>query len=205
MTANFFINKIKKIRDALDHHLIYKPTEATVPKFAQFREMSEDEVLTIIKKMPAKSCELDAWEASLRKRAFPKIIRTITKLVNFSLVEGAFASQWKIALLMPLLKKLGLDIMKKSNYRPVSNISPLSHLVEKCVLIQFNQYCTDNTLLPDYQNAYRANYSWETALVKMVNDILWGTERQKITALTALDLSAALTPLTMRSYWKSCR
>ena len=84
--ANFFINKIKKIRDVLDHHLTYKPTEVAVPKFAQFREMSEDEVLTIIKEMPAKSSKLVAWEASLVKRACHKIIRTITKLVNLSLV-----------------------------------------------------------------------------------------------------------------------
>ena len=74
--------------------------------------MSENEVLTIIKKMPAKSCELDVWEATLMKRAFPKMIRTITKLVNMSLAERVFASQWKIALLKPLLKKIGLDIME---------------------------------------------------------------------------------------------
>ena len=129
--ANFFINKIKKIRDALDQHLIYSPTEAKGPKFAHFREISENEVPTIIKKMPAKSCELDAWEASLMKRAFPKMIRTITKLVNLSLAEGVFASQWKTALLKPLLKKIVLDIMEKSNYRPVHNFSFLSCLVEK--------------------------------------------------------------------------
>ena len=133
--ANFFINKIKKIRDALDHHLIYRPTEANVPKFAHFRDMLENEVLTIIKKMSAKTCELDAWEASQMKRAFPKMIRTITKLVNLSLAEGVFASQWKITLLKPILKKIGLDVMEKSNYRPVSNLSFLSCLVEKCVFI----------------------------------------------------------------------
>ena len=60
---------IKKIRDVLDNHPTYKPTEATVPKFAHFREMSEDKVLIIIKKMPAKSCELDAWEAFLNKKS----------------------------------------------------------------------------------------------------------------------------------------
>ena len=86
--ANFFINKIKKIRDALDHHLTYKPTEATVPKFGLFREMLENEVLTITKKMPAKYCELDAWEASLMNRAFSKQIRTIIKLVTLCLTEG---------------------------------------------------------------------------------------------------------------------
>ena len=79
-------------------------------------------MLIIIKKMPAKSCELDAWEASLMKRTFPKMIRTINKLVNLSLAERVFATQWKIALLKPLLKKIGLDIMEKSNYRPVTNL-----------------------------------------------------------------------------------
>ena len=48
------------IKDALDHHLTYKPSESSVPKFKKFREMSEDEVLRIIKKMPTKSCDLDA-------------------------------------------------------------------------------------------------------------------------------------------------
>ena len=43
----------------------------------------------------------------------------------------------------------------------------------------------------DHQSAYRANYSCETALVASVNDILWGMEKQKITALTGIDLSAA--------------
>ena len=116
--------------------------------------------------------------------------RTITKLFNLSLAEGVFASQWKIALLKPLLKKIGLDIMEKSNYRPVRNLSFLSHLVEKCVLVQFSKHCADNTLLPDYQCAYRAYYYCETALVRMVNDILLGMESQKITALTAIDLLA---------------
>ena len=61
----------------------------------------------------------------------------------------------------------------------------------KCVLIQFNKHCADNTLIPDYQGAYRANHSCKTALVRMVNDILWGMESQKITTLTAIDLLAA--------------
>ena len=73
----------------------------------------------------------------------------------------------------------------------MSNLSFLSHLVEKCVLIQFNKHCADNTLLPDYQSTYRANYYYKTTFVGVVNDILWGMERQKITALTAIDLSAA--------------
>ena len=54
----------------------------------------------------------------------------------------------------------------------MSNLSPLSCLVEKFVLLKFNKHCAYNTLPPDYQSAYRANYSCKTALVKMERHIL---------------------------------
>ena len=45
--------------------------------------------------------------------------------------------------------------------------------------------------MPDYQSAYHNGYSCKTAIVKLVNDILWAMENQNITAIMALDLSAA--------------
>ena len=47
----------------------------------------------------------------------------------------------------------------------------MSKLLEECTLLQFNKQCEDHELLPDYQYAYRENYSCETALIKGVNDI----------------------------------
>ena len=60
------------------------------------------------------------------------------------------------------------------------------------VLIQFNEHCNTHKLIPDYQSAYMANHSCETAWAKIVNDILWAMEHQKVTSLMAIDLSAAL-------------
>ena len=45
--------------------------------------------------------------------------------------------------------------------------------------------------MPDYQSAYRENYSCETALIKIVDDIIWSIENSKVTALMALDLLVA--------------
>ena len=67
----------------------------------------------------------------------------------------------------------------------------MSKLVEKCMLAQFNRHCEDNQLMCDYQSACRSNYSCETSLVKLVNDILWDFENQNAVVLVALDLSAA--------------
>ena len=42
-----------------------------------------------------------------------------------------------------------------------------------------------------YQSAYRHHHSTETALLKVVNDILLNMDKQRVTLLLLLDLSAA--------------
>ena len=45
--------------------------------------------------------------------------------------------------------------------------------------------------MADYQSAYRANFSCETALLKLTNNLLWAMEHQEVTPMVAKDLSAA--------------
>ena len=59
---------------------------------------------------------------------------------------------WKTAIIHPLLKKAGLAL-QLSNFRPVSNLSFLSRVVEGAVLQQFNKHCKHQDLFPDYQSA----------------------------------------------------
>ena len=86
--------------------------------------------------------------------------------------------------------KPGLDLINK-NYRPISNLPFISKLVEKCMLKQLIEHCENHKLLPDFQSAYRKNYSTETSLIRLTNDILWSMEKQHLTLLAVLDLSAA--------------
>ena len=112
------------------------------------------------------------------------------KIVSLSLSTATFAKSWKVTLVKPLLKKIGLELIK-SNYWPVSNLSFLSKLVGKCALKRFNHHCETNNLMPDYQSAYRNNYSCKTALLKIVNDLLWNMENRMVTPLVAIDISGA--------------
>ena len=59
------------------------------------------------------------------------------------------------------------------------------------VLLRFNKHCDENNLVPDDQLAYRANFSCETALLKLTSNLLWVMEHQEVTPLVAIDLSAA--------------
>jgi len=77
------------------------------------------------------------------------------------------------------------------SYRPITNLSFVSKLLERLVAQQLTTYLTDNALLPDLQSAYLAHYSTETAMVKVVGDILLALDSGNLALLSLLDLSAA--------------
>ena len=59
------------------------------------------------------------------------------------------------------------------------------------MLKQFIGYCNSQDLISQYQLAYRANHNCETSLMRLQNEALWNRECDKVTILTAMDLSAA--------------
>ena len=77
------------------------------------------------------------------------------------------------------------------NYRPVSNLSFLSKILEKVVASSLNSHINSSHTSNDYPSAYRKFHSTETALLKIHNDILSSMDDGRVTALTLLDLSAA--------------
>ena len=156
----------------------------------QFREVSEDKVKKIINGMATKSCKSDPIPTSLLKQILSAVISAITKIMNVSLRDGIFASNWKTAIVRPLLKKkLGLQLVL-SNFRPVSNLPFLAKALEKCALAQLHEHCKANAPILDYQSAYREHYSHETALAKLVIDLLWSMEEGCVTSFIAIDLAA---------------
>ena len=147
-----------------------------------------------ISKMKTKSCELDVLPTHILKKMLDDLLPTITKMINISLPNGIFINKWKNALVRPPLKKAGMELILKS-YCPVSNLSFLSKLVKRAALDQMNNHCEQHKIILDYQSAYRVNYSCETALVKLVNDVLWCYKNQEAMQIVAIDLSAAFNML----------
>ena len=86
--------------------------------------------------------------------------------------------------------KPGLDPIFK-NFRPVSNLPFVVKLAEKVVTSQLSTHCAANAPLPENQSSYREHHSTETALLKVQNDILLSMDRQEVTLLVLIDLSAA--------------
>ena len=116
------------------------------------------EICELIVRSPTKSCMLGPIQTSL--------------VINVSLSTGTLPKQFKQAVVIPLLKKPGLDTNTLKHFRPMSNLPFVSKALEKLVLRQLQKHLTNNSLLEMRQSAYRKDYSTETAMLGVLGCLL---------------------------------
>ena len=109
--ADFFIAKIQAIRDDLEHHDKFKPNIRSTKSFMEFRLYNEDEIQDKVFNMKNKSCEIDPIPTDLLRKYIDHLSPVLTKLVNVSLQSGVFSQKWKVAIVKPPLKKLGMQLI----------------------------------------------------------------------------------------------
>ena len=190
----FFIRKIANIRSDLDNQppkvcrVGSNDCKIDLP-ISKFNLLSQEEVYDLIRTSNKKTCCLHPIPTELVLDCLDILLPVITK-INYSLEHGVFPSGWKNALVFPLRKKDGSEPIFK-NYRPVSNLQFISKLTESAVAKQLQHHINMNNLFPSLQSSYRKFHSTESALLKVKNDILLNMNRQHVTLLVLLDLSAA--------------
>jgi hypothetical protein len=156
-----------------------------------FVPLSIADVTTAVRQLPDKQCEFDPMPTSLLKSHVDVFVPYLTELFNISLSHGIVPSSFKSAYITPLIKKSNLDPADVKSYRPISNLSVVSKLLERLIARQLISYLISHRLLPDLQSAYRAHHSTETAVLKVLSDILLAVDSGDLSMLTLLDLSAA--------------
>ena len=67
----------------------------------------------------------------------------------------------------------------------------MAKLIEKAAQPQLMTHFTEHNLLPKHQNAYRNNFSIETAIFNICDNIWTNMENSKLTSVICLDLSVA--------------
>ena len=134
-------------------------------------ETTTTEVRKIIMSSPSKSCDLDPLPTILLKACLDVLIKPITDIINASLCSGLFPEDFKCAHVNPILKKTTLSKEDLNSYRPISNLSFISKILEKVVANRLTSHININGLTNVSQSAYKQFHSTETALLKVHNDI----------------------------------
>ena len=197
--AKFFSDKITLIRENIQRRVqdvdsrVCEETDRSAVQYTldELAPTTEAELIRILRNSSDKTCCLDAIPTNLIKKYASLHIPYLVAIVNNSFKEGLFPSALRTAVVRPLLKKDNLDRNTMNNYRPISNIPFISKLMEKVAVSRVVEHLSNNNLMEEYQSAYRADHSTETALLKVHHDISSALDESHAVALVILDLSAA--------------
>ena len=135
----YFVKKVKLIQENLSPPLIdplswLKQLMSSHSLSFQLKCVHPETVDSIVRGLKnSKSAGMDNIDTQIIKLSLPFILPPLTHIVNLSILNGRFPTQWKTAKIIPLHKKE--DPLNPKNYRPVAILPVLSKVLE-CVIFK---------------------------------------------------------------------
>ena len=205
---HFFMNKVKNTQKYIQSQLQlqnssdYSPVIATnrthvdnttgmIQHLTNFRLVELQELKDIVYSCTVKTTRhIDPLSSNIMSKSLDVLLPHLLDLVNSSLMSGSIDGM-KFSFIKPLLKKFDLDFSEFLSFRPISNISFVSKLIERVVVKQLNEHMSLNNLHTESQHGYKSGHSTETLLLKFLNDILVAVDQSRGVVVLLIDLSSA--------------
>ena len=110
------------------------------------------------------------------------------KSINHCITERSFIADFKVAEVCRLYKNDRRA--DKSNYRPISILSNVSKIYEKCLYSQLYDYF-DNNIFSKYQCGFRKGFSTQHPLLVMIEEMTISRDNKEFCAAILTNLSKA--------------
>ena len=121
--------------------------------------------------------------------SLPTIGNVLLSLLNFSLSQGLFPNELKVANIIPLFKSE--DPMMFNNYRPVSLLSIFSKIFEKAMYTRLVGFLEMHKILYDKQFGFRKKHSAFMAHMILVDNLINALQNKEYVIGVFLDFSKA--------------
>jgi hypothetical protein len=178
----------KTITDTDENNLEYLSKFPSSIHSFNFVEINTDFVKKVLTSLPKQSKnDILSFDTRLLNLTADIISPTLTFIINMSLKLGFVLDDWKIASVTPAYKGKG-SVSEENSYRPLSVISYIAKLSEKCVHLQLIKYLHNHKFISIDQYAYLKNHSTQLCLHRLIDDVLENINHKEHSALCFLDI-----------------
>ena len=186
----YFATVGTKIENQLKEKITKNLQQIPDLKNFHFSEEKEETITKIIKDINEKvATGDDNLSAKLIKQCNEIITPYLTKIINLGYKTKIFPDLLKKAIIKPIFKKG--DPNDISNYRPISILSIISKIFERCATNQMVAFFLQNNTIHPNQHAYQKGHSPITCLFELLNEIYCAVDNRQYVAVASLDLSKA--------------
>ena len=128
----------------------------------------------------------DGISVKILKIAAPAVLPSLTKLLNLCISNKVFPSAWKVAKVTAVLKGNG-SRSDGNNYRPISVVLVMCKLLERHICDHLCDFLRSNGILHKLQSGFTKSFSTETALIRLIDELLLSLDKDNVTGLVMID------------------
>ena len=181
----FFINQSQ-----LDTMNVQLPLLPQNPSSLSHIILTPQEVRDIIQIIDtSKASGPDNISGKLLKPIALELSSPLCTLFNLSLSLNSVPTIWKFANIIPILKKD--DPSNPSNYRPVSLLSLIVKIFEKCIYKHVFNFLRENSILNKFQSGFLQGHSTVYQLIDLSHFFCQAIDQNRYTRAVFCDISKA--------------
>ena len=131
----------------------------------------------------------DQISHKLLKATKHSISKPLCRIFNKSLDQETFPQSWKQSIIMPLFKKGDKSCV--SNYRPISLLSCVGKLMERCVYKYMCNFFVSNDIIYQKQSGFLKGHSTVHQLIDIYHQVVSSLDSNQNTCMVFCDISKA--------------
>ena len=187
--ASMFNDYFTSVFSAAEDHPVPTPSEPTPSDHAlcDVSFTTADILESLLTLDPNKATGPDGIPCRLLKETARQIAPSLTQLLNLSLSCGSLPDDWKLANIIPIHKKG--EKQNVENYRPISLLSIVSKVLERCVLGKIRDHLL--CFISCVQHGFISGKSCTTQLLEVHDRIGSLLDAGKQTDIVYMDMTKA--------------
>lgn len=135
------------------------------------------------------ACGTDGLSAAMLKAAKHHIALPLRHIFNLCIDLGTFPADFKTAIIIPIYK--GKDKTLVENYRPISLLTHLSKVLEKCIKTRLLNFVEKYNILSPNQFGFRPKLSTSDAIYELTSKLYKSLDDNKKSMAVFIDLAKA--------------